>query len=386
MAPDGPWSDLLERTRALSGLVAEHADWAEANRQQAPEVARCLAEAGVHRVGVPASLGGLGCDPMTMMEVIETVSRADGGAGWTVMIGIEVLGIASGYLPEDTLTTILADEPATIAAGAINPIGRAVPTDGGYLVDGRWPFASGINNADWWWGGCVVEDGSGHRPRQAIQVLVPRGAFEIIDTWDVAGLAGSGSHDVAVTSQFVPHSHVSTMPGPPARRDEPIFRMPIMSRLAFNKIGVATGIARSAIDAFVALAQAKTPRGERTALAQRPRAQAAVAEAEARLGSGRAWAFDVVRELWAEALADRPVSDDLHARVRLSCAYAVDSAVKAVELVHSAAGSTANFRSSPLERHFRDVHAVPQQITVAPHLMDAAGRALLGLDPGHATF
>jgi alkylation response protein AidB-like acyl-CoA dehydrogenase len=323
---------------------------------------------------------------MTMMEVIEAVSMADGGAGWTVMIGIEVLGVAAGYVPEDTMRTILTTEPATIAAGAINPLGRAVPTEGGFVVDGRWPFASGIHNADWWWGGCMVDDGTDRRPRQAIQVLVPRGSFEIIDTWDVAGLAGSGSHDVAVTDQFVPLSHVSTMPGPPANRTEPIFRMPVMSRLAFNKIGVATGIARSAIDDFVALAGEKTPRGERSVLAERPRAQLAVAEAEALLCSGRAWVFEVVEELWDHALAGRPVSDELHARVRLSCAHAVQSSVRAVETVHSAAGASVNFRSSPLERRFRDVHVVPQQITVAPHLIEAAGRVLLGLDPGQATF
>jgi len=381
-----PNDDVVARAERLTPLVRRHADWSEEHRRQAPEVARALAEAGLHRCGVPKSLGGLGCDPMSMMRVIETVSGADGGAGWTVMIGIEVLGVASGYLPADTVRSLLAAQPATIAAGAVNPVGRAVPTDGGYLVNGRWPFASGIHNADWWWGGCVVDDGTGRRPRDTIQVLVPHEQVTIVDTWHVAGLAGSGSHDVEVVDRFVPHAHVSTMPGPPAMTDEPIFRMPIMARFAFNKVGVATGIARSAVEAFKLLAAEKTPRGERNSLAERPRAQSAVAQAEARLSSGRAWAFEVVEELWAAALEGRPVSPDLHARVRLSCSYAVESSVRAVELVHSAAGSTVNFRSSPLERQFRDVHVVPQQITVAPHLMDAAGRVLLGLDPGHSTF
>ncbi len=378
--------EIVRRARGLGPLIAEHADWSDRHRRQATPVAEAMAQAGIHRSGVPKTLGGIGCDPISMMRTIEAVSMADGGTGWTAMIGIEVLGVACGYLPADTIRSILADKPATIAAGAINPVATAIPAEGGYLVSGRWSFASGIHNADWWWGGCVVEDGTDRRPRPAIQVLIPKAQFEIIDAWDVAGLSSSGSHDVEVSDVFVPHSHVSVMPGPPAMVSEPIFRMPTMARLAFNKVGVATGIARSAIESFVTLATEKKPRGDRSVLAERPRAQFAMAEAESLLSSGRAWAFEVIEQLWAEALEARPISDELHARVRLSCSNAVQSAVRAVEAVHSAAGSTANFRSSPLERQFRDIHAVPQQITVAPHMMEAAGRVLLGLDPGNSTF
>lgn len=385
MGPVQAEDPIISQATGLAALVADHADWSEQHRRQEPSVAKKLAAEGFHRSGVPVSHGGLGRDPRTMIRLIEEISAADGAAGWTLMIGIEVIGVASGYLPMETVRSILVNKPDTIVAGAANPVGTAVPVSGGFTVSGQWPFASGIHNADWWWGGCLVEDGTKKGTRRFVQALIPADQVEIVDTWSVSGLAGSGSHDVKASGCFVPSEYMSDLSTEPNCAD-PIFAMPVTARFAFNKVGVATGIARSAIEAFTDLAAKKTARGERSPLAERPRAQLAVAEATAALRSGRAWVFEVVDELWAGCVAGRPVSPELHATVRLSCSHAVQQAVRAVELVHAAAGSSANFRDSPLERQFRDVHVVPQQITVAPHMIETAGRVLLGLPPDSLVF
>ena len=319
-----------------------------------------------------------------MIRVIEEISAADGSAGWTLMIGVEVLGVAFGYLDADLVRDLLVAEPNLIAAGAVNPLGRAERVDGGWRVSGRWPFASGVHNSQYFWGGCMID--SQERPRPTLQAWMPASEIQIIDTWSVSGLQGTGSHDVEVSDVFVSDGWVSNVLGGKARVDSPMFRMPLMSRFAFNKVGVATGIARAAIDDFVHLATEKVPVGGRERLCERPRAQEAVADAEATLCSARAWVFDVVQELWGDALEGRRISDELHARVRLSCSHAAESAAAAVDIVHKAAGSTVNFLGAPLERRFRDVHVVPQHITVAPHLKEAAGRVMLGLDPGVMTF
>lgn len=378
--------DLIDRAVELRPLVARYADESNRDRGQHPEVAGALAAAGLHRLAVPVEVGGLGANPLTTIRVIEEISAADGSAGWTLMLGIEALGVAAGYLPPETTAKILADKPETIMGGGVTPTGTAVPTAGGFRVTGRWPFASGIDNADWWWGGCYVDDGSGRRPRSTVEVLVPVDQLTIHRTWDGSGLAGTGSHDVEIVSRFVPYDRCTSVhQGRPAV-DHPYFRMPLLSRFAFNKVGVSTGIARAALDAFVELARSKTPGGERTLLAERPRAQRAIAEAEAALGGGRAWALDIVEELWAEAMAGRPISAELHAMVRLSCSSAAQAAMVAVDRVHSAAGTSANVRHSPLDRCWRDVHTVPQQITVAPHMIETAGRVLLGLAPDLLAF
>ena len=164
--------------------------------------------------------------------------------------------------------------------GALNPVVRASRTTGGYRVDGRWPFASGAPRADWFWGQCMVEGGE---RGVAVEVLIPRDAYEIVQTWNSPGLRGTGSHDVSVHDLFVPDSHVTRTRSRRPNGDSALLRIPLTSRLAYNKVGVSTGIARGAIDHFVALANERSPRLSRGLLRDRPRAQLAVAEAEAML-------------------------------------------------------------------------------------------------------
>jgi alkylation response protein AidB-like acyl-CoA dehydrogenase len=264
--------------------------------------------------------------------------------------------------------------------------------EGGLVVNGRWPYASGCDGADFFWGGCLLVDGSGeprrsaHGQRIGRQVIVPRASYTVDETWEAAGLCGSGSHDVVVSDVFVPDDHVTDLYGAGMRVDTPLFRLPIYSRLAFNKVGVATGIARTALSAFERLANEKTPFITTELLRERPQAQLAMAEAEARLRAARAFVFEAVEAVWSATCVGRAVSDREQALVRLACSHCCAEAVMAVDLVYAQAGITASFPSSPLERAIRDVRVVPQHTMVAPTAIGAAGRVLLGLDPGIAVF
>jgi alkylation response protein AidB-like acyl-CoA dehydrogenase len=326
-----------------------------------------------------------------MIRAIEAIAEADGATGWTLMIGIETVGIALAALPPARAAALLGGQPDLVFAGALNPLGRAVEVEGGLMVNGRWPYSSGCQTADYFWGGCLLND-SGGEPRRvdgrrvSRQVVVPRAAYEVIETWDASGLCGSGSHDVVITDQFVPNDLVTDVDGTGMRVDTPLFRLPVRSRLAFNKVGVGTGIARAALDAFERLANDKTPFREVELLRERPQAQLAMAEAEARLGAARAYVFETVNDMWTATCAGRPVSLRDQARVRLACSHCCAEAVHAVDLVATQAGITASFPSSPLERAVRDVRVVPQHAMVAPSAIAAAGRVLLGLDPDNRLF
>ena len=276
-------------------------------------------------------------------------------------------------------------DPGLIICGALNPLGRADPVPGGYRVSGQWPFASGCHNSQYFWGQCIVYDGH-ERARDEKgdvvlrEVIVPASQWEIVDTWHVAGLRGSGSCDVRIDDVFVPDDHITAVNQGRPRETGPLFRLPPYSRLAYNKTGVATGIARNALDAFIRLASEKQPRLSAKLLRERPSVQRDVAEAEVALRSARAWLFEAVDELWHCSLDGRDVTAEQRALMQLACSNAARASVRAVEIVHSAAGVTANFTSSPLERCFRDVHVVPQHITVSPQWIEAGGRVLLGLD------
>jgi alkylation response protein AidB-like acyl-CoA dehydrogenase len=368
---------LVERARALQPLVREFAERGDAERRLPLEVVHALREAGLFRIAVARAQGGAEADPRSQILAIEAISEADGAAGWTLMIGIESLGIASAALRPDVAEELIAKHPEVVFSGALNPLGRATPVEGGVRVTGRWPFASGCQHSDWFWGQCVVQ---GEAQPRLLEVVVPRASYRVADTWNVAGLRGSGSHDVVIDDLFVPDRFTTRVSYERLRESGPLFRMPVFVRLAYNKVGVATGIARAALDDFIALASQKVPRAMSVPLRERQHAQTSLAEAETRLRSARAFVFDAVDEVWQETLAGRPASSKQRALVQLACSQAVSACARAVELVHAAAGTTANFVSSPLERRMRDVHAVGQHIMVSPAQVEPAVRVLLGLE------
>ncbi|MDH3680032.1 MAG: acyl-CoA dehydrogenase family protein [Acidimicrobiia bacterium] len=364
--------------KSLQPLVRDNAEAAQQRRHVPETVVRAMARAGLYRIAAPACFGGAEADPITTIEAIEAISEADGSIGWTLMIGIETVGIGGSLMDPDTAGRLFAEDPELVMCGALNPQGRARPVEGGWRVSGRWPFASGCHHATLFWGQCVVED---TEPTRLIEVVVPRSRYEIIDTWHVNGLRGTGSHDVAVRDLFVPDAMVTEVAGRKPNHDGPLYRLPPFTRLAYNKVGVATGIARAALDAFVELAASKQPRLSSRALRERPRAQLCYAQAEAALRGARAFVFDAVSEVWDTVCAGGVADRRQRALVRLACSHACQESIRAVELVHQAAGTSANYEDSLIGKARRDVAVVAQQVMVAPHFIEDAGRVLLGLDP-----
>ncbi len=374
---------------ALAPLIRDNAGQSDDQRHLVPEVARSMARAGLYRIGVPRSLGGGEAHPLTQIQTIEAVSEIHGSTGWNLMIGIEVMGALASQYPTDVISPLFENQELIIS-GALNPLGKAVREEGGYRVSGQWPFASGVHNADYFWGQSVVyEDDqpvAGERGPVTLESLMPASQIEIQDTWHVSGMRGSGSHDVRVSSLFVPDVNISHVQRNRPHATGTLYRLPPYSRLAYNKIGVALGIGRSAILHFVELASAKNPRGSSRPLRERPDAQRAVAEAERILGSARSYAFEQISELWdCVDRGDWPTHKQ-RALLQLSCSGAANEAVKAVEMVYSAAGASANFESSPLERCMRDVLVVRQHIMVSPQYTDAIGRVLMDLESGTFLF
>jgi alkylation response protein AidB-like acyl-CoA dehydrogenase len=346
-------------------------------------VAEAFTDAGIFRMCRPRSLGGLELDPLAMMQVIEELSRVDGAAGWCAMI--HGTGAAfDAYIPLEGARAMYAD-PRAVTGGVLAPTGRAVPVEGGYRVSGRWSIASGCHHCDWLGGTAVVLDGEAPRvgPGGMPETIVPmfgKSDFTIVDTWSVAGLAGTGSHDFEVDDAFVPASRVIRLMSPPFH-DAPLFRFPFFSLLATGIASVALGIARAALDELYQVARTKTPFRMQSTLAHRPSAQLAAAEAEATLRSGRAFLVEVVQRAWDAALAGEPPTVQQRLDVRLAASHATKSAVAAVDAAFTAGGASALYTKSPLQRCFRDVHTVTQHFWVAPPTDEMFGRLLLGAEP-----
>ena len=367
----------IAKTEALAPLIRAHADQAEEQRHLPRAVAQAFAENGLYRLAGTPDIHGANADAMTQIGVIEAASRADGSAGWNLMIGIETFGlIGPGF--KDRCPELIAD-PMTVMASSTAAVGRAQRDGDGWRVTGQWQFVSGIHNAQIFGATVHLYDGDELVVEGNRYAVVPEGEYEIVDTWHVGGLRGSGSHDVRLDNVYVPNERIIAPIGGNAATT-PQLRLPLGNRLAYNKAAVALGIARAGVDAFVDLATRKRPRFTTRTLRDRPFAQRAIAHAEARLVGARAALLERSAASWETVSAGAEVSVKDRALFHIIASDAARAAVEVVEMLTEAAGTTANRIGEPLERIARDVRVVRQHATVAPHLIEDAGRTLLGLE------
>lgn len=344
------------------------------------DLAQELAAAGLFRMLVPASLGGLEVHPRVFVEVLASLARGDGAAAWCVMTG-STTSLVGAYLPTSGAAALFKEDPDVIMAGVFAPLGRARPVDGGYRLTGRWPFASGSENASWRLGGGLVMQDDGPRKLESGQAEIRsfffRGSESTIhDTWHTSGLCGTGSHDMEVEEVFVPSERTTCVLVDPPQHAGPLYRFPIFGLLAAGVAAVGLGIARAAVDDLRALAKEKKKFGGKRSMADGELVQVEVARAEGELRAGEALLRHTCDEVWAAA-TDGELSLSDRAALRLAATQATRAAVRSVDAMYQAGGGTALYRSSPLQRHLRDVHTVTQHIMVSPATMKTIGRVLL---------
>jgi alkylation response protein AidB-like acyl-CoA dehydrogenase len=281
-------------------------------------------------------------------------------------------------LPRASFDELFGGDRDVITAGAFNPSGTATAVDGGYRIRGRWAFASGCEHAHILYGNCVegVVDGV---PQLRLAVFSPDQVV-IEDTWHVAGLEGTGSHHFRVEDVVVPAERTCIpLAGPPCL-DDPFTRVPLPALFSLAMATVAVGIAQGALDDVLALALDKVPMLAAGSLAAEPTFQAALASADADVRAARALIESTVAPMWAKAREGEPFTMVERARARAGAVWAVERAVAVVEAAYRAGGGTSLFRSSPLQRRLRDVHALTQHFLVRRDALVPAGAFLAGLD------
>jgi alkylation response protein AidB-like acyl-CoA dehydrogenase len=380
---------LIRAARELAPTIDAVRQAIERQRELPPGLIDAMGTAGMFSLWLPTSLGGPELNAVDYVRVIEELSRVDGSVGWCATVA-SAYSFFAGCLQPDVARRIY-DGGRTIVAGAVMPSGKAFIADSGYRVTGHWSYGSGIRHSTWVLGNCVVHDSDGPRhgsdggPEIRLAIF-PTSAVEVIDTWSVSGLRGTGSHDYRVADLFVPADHTINYSAPDAVSTGTLYAVPLISVLAVAIAAVPLGIARSAIDAVITLAAAKAPYGSSTLLRDKPTVQVDVARAEVLLGSARSYLFSTAAELWEEVAGGATASMQRRAMVRLACAYAAQASAQAVDLMYNVAGGTAIFETGRLERCFRDVHASTQHIATASSNYETGGRVLLGLDPGSPRF
>jgi alkylation response protein AidB-like acyl-CoA dehydrogenase len=319
------------------------------------------------------------------MNVVETIATADGAVGWNLMIGT-TYGLWASRLSDQAAREVFGD-PCSVVAGALRPSGKARMAPGGFVATGRWPFASGILHSTWWLGNCIVYDrdspkvGTRGSPETRL-VFFPASQGELIDRWTVGGMRGTGSHDYSINETFIPEERTVAFPfQAPSRLHHPLYLLPTMALLDSAMAAVPLGIARAAIDAFVAMAATRSSVMSAVPVANRPTVQADVARAEAVVQAARAWLYASVEEAWHTVKAGGSVAVQQATLMRPARINAVTASVQAVDLIYSAAGSASVYSAGLIDRCFRDVHVAAQHVSIHPSNYEFCGSVLLGSQP-----
>jgi alkylation response protein AidB-like acyl-CoA dehydrogenase len=377
----------LQAARHLAPQIAARAAEMEEARRLPADLAADMARAGLFRIALPRALGGDELPPADIVRVIEAVAEADASAGWCVMIGSTTM-VSFAWLPHAVAAEALADRDI-ISGGVFAPMGRAEVEGNAFRVTGRWSWASGSANCRWLFGGCLVTEGGTPRLLEngrpdARMLLMPAAQVQLIDSWHAAGLKGTGSGDMAVEGLVVPQSHSVSLTGPPVERGA-LYLFPVFGLLALGIAGAASGNARAALDTLVAGLGSRRPQGSARSAAERATVQAEVAQAEARLTAARALLFETLERAWEVAGSNGEVSLETRARLRLAVTHMVRTAADVTRIAYDLGGGSALYLESPLQRRFRDAHAMTQHMMVQPATYELAGRVLLG-QPVDATL
>jgi len=381
-------AEIIATARQLAEAARVAAAEGERLGRTPPDLAAQFTRAGIYQMFLPRAMGGPEYDPLTTFQVIEEISKADGAIGWNAMIA-NAMALNMGRLPTEAGREIAGSPADYRAAGSARPggpvTGRCWPVPGGWRLSGQWNFASGIHNARWAY--CTAVTMDGEQPvlnaagKPVMRTLwVPCEEIEILDTWHVMGLQGTGSTDFVVQDVFVP-GHRTVPSDQPTVQTTPLYHH--RSRFVFiwtPSAGNVLGIARGAIDALAELARETTTLNT-VPLRERVAVQTQVGQADAMVSAGRAHVFAAVGQVWARVCAGEEPTDSEIAQGRIAITHAMREAVHAVDKVFHAAGTLAIYPRFRLERAFRDIHVAIQHGAALPSYYESNGKVVLGLRP-----
>lgn len=368
----------MAHTNGFAGVLAELAERRLEFREQRyvpKDFITRLKQLGLYRAATPAKFGGEPLPPAEFLERIERISAVDGSTGWVASFGSSLIYLAA--LPLETQAELYRDGPDVAFAGGLFPMQTAAPTDRGYLVDGRWKFASGCMGADVLGVGLAGDTDTAGKPRTA---LLRPDQCEIVQDWDVVGMRGTGSFDVVVRGVEVPREWTFIRGGEPTV-DEPLYRYPALAYASQVLSVVSAGVARAALDYAKEVGGGYAGVTGAPKLAERPYYRMEVARAEAEFRSARAWFYDLSDEVWQEVLAGRPATDEHNAELRLASAHLAKVCSDVVGRLVEISGTAPIHVGHPLQDLAGDALVPKQHAFLGPSVFDAAGAVLMGLPP-----
>jgi alkylation response protein AidB-like acyl-CoA dehydrogenase len=382
--------ELLARAQAMVPEIRELAAATERNRNLFPHIVEKIRAAELLRACRPAMFGGFEYDGELALRIAMTISQGCASTGWTVN-GAVSNGLSLAHWSIEAQREIWGDDGDPFTFACFAPTGTAVPVAGGYRLSGRWSFASGCDISAWGKLGAMIQRDGG--PPEGAFFLLPSGDYEIIDTWFVCGLSGTGSKDIVVEDAFVPAHRVLTFAetragtAPGARHhDNPIYRIPLLMLGASMLASTAVGAARGALDAYLDMTAGRTTRGALAGGGLRMREFATVqlrlAEAAAAVEATELILLTDMRNAMEKLRRGEEITVADRIRARRNQAYVTKLAVQAVEALNASTGGYGLHLDNPVQRAWRDANAVARHVSLNWDAVGTMyGQHAFGLEP-----
>jgi alkylation response protein AidB-like acyl-CoA dehydrogenase len=380
-----PKEELVQRAAQLVPLLREKALWMDENRRIHDDVIEAITSAGLLKMRVPARYGGYESDMETVVDVLAELGRGDGSTSWTVAVW-SISTWMMGLFPDEVQDEVFATPDVRIS-GILSPGAMVVPTEGGYIVNGKWSFNSGAQQSSWNTNAAVTPTGDGGFA--PVMVAIPMADLQIIDDWHTSGLRGSGSVTTIAQDLFVPAERVLPM-GPVLQgqhlsklnADAPIFNAPFMPTACAIVSAPALGLALAAKDAFFErLPGRKITYTSYENQAEAPVTHLEVAEAIVKIDEVGFHSHRAAQLIDSKTRAAEEWTLEERARVRLSLGAACQRAKEAVDILDGASGGSSVYRDVPIQRIQRDVQVLNLHAILHPNTnLELYGRITCGLD------
>jgi alkylation response protein AidB-like acyl-CoA dehydrogenase len=381
----GLTADPIQRAKALRPVIEGAAQSIEQNRSLPQELRASLHDAGLFRLLLPRRFDGEEVEPATFVAAVEEIAKGDASTAWCMAQG-SGCSMAAAYVEPEVAREIFSRSDAVLAWGPVGPNAKATALEGGYRVTGTWLYASGSRHAEWLGGHSPLVDAKGERcmgpdGKPAERTMLFRKSDAVVkDVWQVVGLKGTGSDTYTVTDMFVPARYTFTRESADDRRETgTLYRFTTYQMFGAGFAGVALGIARATLDAFIQVASSKISMLASKPLRENAVVQSQIAVAEAKWQSCRAFLMQTLEQMWQTALRGENFSMQQRAALRLAAVHAIHQSKEVVETAYHLAGGSAIFENQAFERRLRDIHAVTQQVQAQLVNFEVVGQVLLGL-------